>query len=108
MTEDLENRVAELERLLAATVARWNSFIDPKAGGVTRPRVAEIERRITEMVSAFNEHVGSTAAAEKAMADELLKVIDKVVGRFKRIEAKLEEMESRCFVSYRGVWAGVV
>ena len=38
--ENMENRVAELERRLGATIAAWNSFIDPKAGGVTRPRVA--------------------------------------------------------------------
>src|SRR5438477_7797034 len=96
--ENLENRVADLERRLGATIARWNEFIDPATGGVTRPRVAELERRIGEMVSTWNEHVEARAVAEKARAEEFLKVVDKIVARFRTIEERLEGA-----MSYRGV-----
>jgi hypothetical protein len=99
MSEDLEARVAELERKLQATVDRWNDFIDPAAGGVTRARVAELEKRISDMVETWNESVDKRAASAKKRGEEFKKIADVIVKRFERIEHNA--------LKYRGVWAGM-
>jgi hypothetical protein len=99
MDENMEARVAELERKLEALVVVWNQFVDPAKGGVTRQRISEIEKRITDMVETWNESVDKRAANAKKRAEEFKKIVDVIAKRFERIE--------RDALRYRGVWGGM-